>query len=71
MSNEKFFIYTEETNDFGKVRKMYFTGTKWGIGYFNLISGAYEFDDREEAEKCKEWLDESLVVPIKHFIEVV
>lgn len=67
----KFVIYKEEKDDFGKVRKMYFTGTKWGVGYFNRLSGAYEFDDLKEAEYCKEWLDESLVVPVKHFIKSV
>lgn len=64
----EFVIY----NNDGDHGKMYFTGTKWGgPSYSNQLSGAYRFDNKSEAEEARDWLDDALVVPQKHFIDEV
>lgn len=63
-------IYCLEDTSYQKDTKMYFTGTEWGgPGYFNHANGAYPFLSLEKAEEAREWLDESLVVPLVHYIE--
>lgn len=65
---KEFVIYSND-DEHGK---MFFTGTEWdGPGYLNQLSGAYRFDTEAEAEKAREWLDDALVVPQKHFVEGV
>lgn len=59
-------------NNDGEYGRMYFTGTEWGgPGYSNQLGGAYRFDNKAKAEEARDWLDDSLVVPQKHFIEEV
>lgn len=65
---KEFVIYSND-DEHGK---MYFTGMEWGDpGFFNQLSSAYRFDKEDEAEEVRAWLDDSLVVPEKHFIEGV
>lgn len=71
MSKQQFVIFMNEKSDSGEIKKMYFTGTKWGVGYFNQISGACFFDDKTKAEEAKAWLNESVEPLTEHFIEPV
>lgn len=63
--SKEFVIYTNDP-EYGK---MYFTGTEWGPGYLNQVSGAYRFDSEAKAAEARDWLDDALVVAQEHFIE--
>lgn len=66
-----FCLYTLDDDGPFKNTKMYFTGTKWGPGYFNHRYEAFEFETLKEAEEAIVILDSALEVPVTHYIEEI